>query len=164
MCRFFIVCMWWTKRLPTISCNTFLLVPPPTKRCCIPDPLLGLWDDVCWSDWTVPFKSTKKNTCEPSQLWCNDLGISGHTMDTMQEIAWEDAEVLASNPCPHQCCVEPWHIPSQPLPMNREASLLPPVCNGLINWASWSSMFSSYIYLSKVYVSNCRTLPVYVCV
>ena len=42
--------------------------------------------------------------------------------------------VLASIPYPHQrCAIEAWHIRSQPLPMNREAALLPPVYNGLIN-------------------------------
>ena len=52
--------------------------------------------------------------------------LSEHAMDTMHKIAWEDAEVLASNPRPHQqCAAEAWHIWSQPLLMNREASLLP---------------------------------------
>ena len=60
--------------------------------------------------------------------------LAEHAMDTMHEIAWEDAVVLASNPYPHQqCAIEAWHIRSQPSPMNREAGLLPPVYNGLIN-------------------------------
>ena len=60
--------------------------------------------------------------------------LAEHTMDTMHKIAWEDAEVLASNPHPHQrCAIEAWHIWSQPLRLNREAGLLPPVYNGLIN-------------------------------
>ena len=57
--------------------------------------------------------------------------LAEDAMDTMHEIAWEDAVVLASlipiNGVPSR------HIQSQPLPMNREAGLLPPVYNGLIN-------------------------------
>ena len=60
--------------------------------------------------------------------------LAEHAMDTKHEIAWEDAVVLASDPYPHQrCAIEAWHFWSQPLPMNREASLLPSVYNGLIN-------------------------------
>ena len=60
--------------------------------------------------------------------------LAEHAMDTMHEIAWEYAVVLASNPYLHQrYAIEAWHIRSQPSPMNREAGLLPPVYNGLIN-------------------------------
>ena len=60
--------------------------------------------------------------------------LAEHAMDTIHKIAWEDAVVLASDSYPHQqCAIEAWHIRSQPLPMNREASLLPPVYNRLIN-------------------------------
>ena len=63
--------------------------------------------------------------------------LAEHANDTMHETALEDAVVLASNPYPHQqCAIEAWHIRSQTSPMNREAGLLPPVYNGLINKSS----------------------------
>jgi len=92
--------------------------------------------------------------------------LAEHAMDTMHKIAWEDAEVLASNPRPYQqCAAKVWHIWSQPLPMNREASLLP------LFTMDWSTDFlkvscslSVYMFVLVVYVSNCCTLLFYACI
>ena len=37
--------------------------------------------------------------------------LAEHAMDTMHKLAWEDTEVLAPNPSPHQqCATEAWQI------------------------------------------------------
>ena len=60
--------------------------------------------------------------------------LAEHAMENSHRIAWEESEVLDSNPYPHQhCAIEAWHIRSQPLPMNRETGLLPTAYNRLIN-------------------------------
>ena len=52
-------------------------VPPrPTKGCCIQDPQLRLWNDVCWSDWTYPPGPQERTYASTHKLWCNDLGFS----------------------------------------------------------------------------------------
>lgn len=77
-------------------------VPPLMEGCCILDPLLGFWDDVCWPDWTCPTSPQERTHASPHKLWCMTSALAEHAMDTMYMTAWEDAEVLASNPCPHQ--------------------------------------------------------------
>lgn len=67
----------------------------PPKRCCVPDPLLGVWEVRL--DGTLQVRKKKRTYVSPHKFWYNDLSISGHAMDTMHKIAREDAEV-ASNP------------------------------------------------------------------
>ena len=60
--------------------------------------------------------------------------LGEHAMNNHHRIAWEEEEVLASNQSLHQrCAIEAWHICSQPLPINREAGLLPTAYDRLIN-------------------------------
>ena len=60
--------------------------------------------------------------------------LAKHAMNNHHRIAWEEAEMLASNQRPDQHCpIEAWHIHSQPLPINIEASLLPTAYDRLIN-------------------------------
>ena len=64
---------------------------------------------------------------------CSSLTVQNHAECCFRE-GLEARTSASSNPRPHQQgAIEAWHIWSQPLPMNREAGLLPPVYNGLIN-------------------------------
>ena len=59
--------------------------------------------------------------------------LAEHALAHHHDIAWNEAEVLDSNPCLIQrCALEAWHIHSQPHPMNRESGLLPQLYNLLI--------------------------------
>ena len=98
----------------------------PKKGCCIPDRLLELWDDVCGQTGRTLQIRKKEHIRALTNSDAMTSALAEHAMDTIHKIAWEDTEVLASNPHPHQrCAIEAWHIRSQPLPMNREAGLLP---------------------------------------
>ena len=66
-------------------------------------------DGGCWrtSLWIIPNTPTVDSTFSDAIT----SALAEHAMDTMHKIAWEDTEVLASNPRPHkQCAAEAWHI------------------------------------------------------
>ena len=44
----------WSGGLDHLNASSLASSLPLTKGHCIPDPLLGLWDDVCWPDWIYP--------------------------------------------------------------------------------------------------------------
>ena len=71
------------------------------KGHCIPDPLLGLWDDVCWPEWACPRSPQEEHMQALTNSDAMTSALTENAMDTMHMIAWEDVEVLASNPRPH---------------------------------------------------------------
>lgn len=87
--------------------------------------------------------------------------LDKHAMNNHLRIAWEEAEVLASNQRPDQHCpIEAWHIRSQPLPMNREAGLFPTAYDILINRSPANPLncpvFHVRIHVLSVY---CNHIP-----
>ena len=94
----------------------------------------GIQYRICWSVCCILWKASAMASA-----------LAEHAIDNWHRIAWEESEVLASNP--HQrCVIKVWHVHSQPLPMKRETSLLPTAHNILINrsysWTQQTPFFS----------------------
>ena len=69
---------------------------PLTKGCCIPDPLLGLWENVYVGQTGSTLQVRKKEHMRPlTNTDAMTSALAGHAMDTMHIMAWENIEVLA---------------------------------------------------------------------
>ena len=123
-------------------------------------------DGGCWrtSLWIIPNTPTVDSTFSDAIT----SALAEHAMDTMHKIAWEDTEVLASNPRPHkQCAAEAWHILHD---LNLFRWTEKPVFSPLFTM-DWSTDFlkvsrspSVYMFVLVVYVSNYCTPPVGACI
>ena len=54
--------------MPTFCIYTVLQPSNPNVECCMPDPLLWLRDDICWSNWMYPSSQKKRTHASPHKL------------------------------------------------------------------------------------------------
>ena len=71
-------------------------------------------------------RKKKKHLRALSNVDPQTSALAEHVLTYHHEIAWNEPEVLDSNPRQNQkCALEEWHIRSQPHLMKRESGLLP---------------------------------------